>query len=353
MKTSRIARITAALAVFGLAAAWIGTIPVPASAQETAPPRLGLPIDCHFGVSCWLVHLVDLDSGPGIADYACGGHTYDGHKGTDIAIQDGAAMERGIPVLASAAGVVKAKRDGMEDKMPDKAFRDTKKDLYCGNGIVIDHGGGWETQYCHMRRGSVAVKPGDKVARGQKLGLVGHSGFASFPHIHLSVRHRGRPIDPFLGLATPEAGKVRTSCGTVPEALWTNAATKALVRPLTEIFNAGFAAEKPKHRAIRGGLYHAKALSRRSPVLIFWAETWWVRAGDRMQVRIAGPEGETVVEHASTLDKDQPIRMVFAGTKKPGLFWPPGTYVGTARLSRTGDGKTMNFDIRREVVIRD
>ncbi|MEK9752567.1 MAG: M23 family metallopeptidase [Rhodospirillaceae bacterium] len=341
------------MTVLALSAAMAALAPAtPVRAQASEPPRFGLPIDCHLGGSCWLVNLVDLDSGPGVRDYACGRNAYDGHKGVDIAVRDGTAMERGVPVLAAAEGVVKAGRDGMPDQMPDKTFRETKKNLYCGNGIVIDHGGGWETQYCHMRWGSVAVKPGDKVDRGQKIGMVGHSGMAEFPHVHLSVRHRGRVIDPFLGLATPAAG-LPASCGRAATALWTKAAAQALARPMTEVFNAGFAAQTPKALAIRDGLYHAKALSRRSPVLIFWAETWWVRAGDRMTVKIVGPDGAVVVEHASTLEKDQAIRMVYAGRKKPGLFWPAGTYVGTARLSRAEGGAMRHFDARREVIMRD
>ena len=41
-----------------------------------------------------------------------------------------------------------------------------------GNGVVIDHGGGWISQYSHLRSGSVRVHPGDRVSAGQPLGLV-------------------------------------------------------------------------------------------------------------------------------------------------------------------------------------
>ncbi len=349
--TARLARLAVGAAI--CVAVWcsmgFGVEPVAVAAE---PPKLGLPIDCHMGKSCWVVNLVDLDAGPDTRDYRCTSHTYDGHKGVDIAVRDLAAMERGVAVLASAAGVVKAMRDGMPDRVPDATFRQTKKNLYCGNGIVVSHDGGWETQYCHMRRGSVTVKRGDKVTRGQKIGLVGHSGMAEFPHVHLSVRHMGRVVDPFLGPGRT-AGNSPAACGPGADALWTKAASRVLAAPMTAVFNAGFAPEQPKPRAIRKGLYQAKALSRRSPVLVFWAEAWWVHAGDRLEIRIAGPDGATIVEHANILPKQQALRMAFAGRRKPGLFWPAGSYVGTARLSRTEAGKIRHFDLRREIVMRD
>ena len=161
--------------------AGLGMATFPAWGAEAKPPALGLPIRCMPGKDCWLVNFVDVDPGPGRRDYACLKRTYDGHKGTDIAIRDLVAMKKGIPVLASAAGVVKATRDGMRDVDVTLAGLESVKGRECGNGLVLDHGAGWETQYCHMRRGSVAVHKGDSVNRGQKLGLVGISGRAQFP----------------------------------------------------------------------------------------------------------------------------------------------------------------------------
>lgn len=313
--------------------------------------ELGMPIDCEVGESCWVVNLVDIDSGPEWRDYACGKRNYDGHTGVDIAIRDLAAMQTGVPVLAAAPGVVKAVRDGMPDKMPDDDFRRRFKHLYCGNGLVVSHGDGWETQYCHLRRGSLLVEAGDRIKRGQKLGLVGHSGKAEFPHVHLAARQRGKVVDPFLGV--DGATKRKDPCGPSASALWNGAALSALTRPMTAVFNAGFAAEKPKDRAIRAGLYKAKALSRRSPVLIFWAETWWVRKGDRLELSIAGPDGAVIVKHASELPKRQARRMVFAGRKKPALFWRAGTYTGIARLTRRENGEIRQFEARRKIVLRD
>ena len=79
---------------------------------------------------------------------------------------------------------------------------------------VIRHGDGWETQYCHMRRGSITVLPGDRVAMGQVLGQVGMSGESEFPHLELSLRENGAVVDPF----DPDGA---ITCGVSDETLWT------------------------------------------------------------------------------------------------------------------------------------
>jgi murein DD-endopeptidase len=321
----------------------------PVFSSELDSPKLTLPIDCQLGDSCWLVNLVDVDSSADVRDYRCGQHSYDGHKGVDIAIRNLAAMEKGVAVLAAAPGVVKGVRDGMPDKMPDESFRRRFKHLYCGNGMVVTHAAGWETQYCHLRKGSVAVKAGDQIKRGQKLGLVGHSGMTEFPHIHLAVRRAGKVIDPFLGDQPLSKSVCRTSTGT----LWTASTLSALSAPMTAIFNTGFAAEPPKDRAIRKGLYNAKALSRRSPVLVFWVETWWVRQGDKLEIIILNPDRQVIVRHTSLLPKKQARRMIFAGQKKKGLFWPGGVYTGEVKLTRTEDGKTRRFFGHSKIILRD
>ena len=72
-------------------------------------------------------------------------------------------MRAGVRVVAAAGGVVKATRDGMTDV----SVRDTGPEAVAGreagNGVLIEHGGGWQTQYSHLRSGSVSVEPGERV----------------------------------------------------------------------------------------------------------------------------------------------------------------------------------------------
>jgi len=63
-----------------------------------------------------------------------------------------------------------------------------------GNCVVLDHGQGLLTLYLHMSE--FKVKEGDKVERGQVLGLVGGTGRATGPHLHIAVRWQGVYVDP-------------------------------------------------------------------------------------------------------------------------------------------------------------
>ena len=72
-------------------------------------------------------------------------------------------MAAGVQVLASAPGVVRGIRDGMPDQPPEGRLTHDFGAMNCGNGVLLAHDGGWETQYCHLRRGSVEVAVGDTV----------------------------------------------------------------------------------------------------------------------------------------------------------------------------------------------
>ena len=78
-----------------------------------------------------------------------------------------------------------------------------------GCGIFsIDHGDGYQTRYCHMRHGTVSVRKGDSVKRGQQIGLIGASGMAEFPHVEIAVSKDGKTLDPVTGRAL-DAGCLR------------------------------------------------------------------------------------------------------------------------------------------------
>lgn len=70
-----------------------------------------------------------------------------------------------------------------------------------GNMVLIDHGNGYETLYGHLSK--ALAKVGEKICRGEQLGLVGTTGRTTGPHLHFEVRLNGRPKDPlpFVELA--------------------------------------------------------------------------------------------------------------------------------------------------------
>jgi len=63
-----------------------------------------------------------------------------------------------------------------------------------GNLVTVDHGGGIESRYAHLS--AVAVRVGDRVRRGDVVGLVGSTGLSTGPHLHFEVRIDGVPTDP-------------------------------------------------------------------------------------------------------------------------------------------------------------
>lgn len=100
----------------------------------------------------------------------------------------------GAPVFAPGDGTVRVARDGMADNRkgaPPAFDRDAlMKDLslFLGNHVVIDHGNGEYSVLAHLRQGSVAVTPGQRVARGARVGAMGMSGDAFLVHLHYQLQ---------------------------------------------------------------------------------------------------------------------------------------------------------------------
>ena len=304
-----------------LVAAVVASVAMPVAADV---PRLSLPVDCTLGTGCFIQNYVDRDPGPGATDHACGPLTYDGHQGTDFALPDLAAMRAGVAVLAAAPGVVRGVRDGMPDIAANAAGAPPLDGRDCGNGVAIRHADGWETQYCHLARGSVAVQPGDSVAAGDRLGRIGLSGRTEFPHLHLTLRRDGAVIDPF----GPDAAG---ACGPAGDPLWAD--------PLPYVpgglIAAGFADAIPAFDAIKAGAAAAASLPSDAPALVLWGHVFGGRAGDEMTFRIDGP-GDVVLHETVTLDRTRARLFRAVGRRmRDGLR--PGDYTGTVTLMRGND----------------
>jgi murein DD-endopeptidase MepM/ murein hydrolase activator NlpD len=94
------------------------------------------------------------------------------HAGIDL------AAGPGTPVTATAGGVVR--------------FAGTGEGY--GNTILLDHGAGVESRYGHLQK--LSVTRGQRVERGQLIGLSGNTGRSTAPHLHYEVLVNGRPVDP-------------------------------------------------------------------------------------------------------------------------------------------------------------
>ncbi len=299
------------------------------AAPATPPIILESPIGCRVGEVCQIQQYFDHDPGPAAKDYRCTGETYDGHDGTDIRVPDMAAVRRGVPVLASAAGTVRGGRDGMEDVNVSKiGGRAAVANRECGNGVVIVHPGGWETQYCHMRKGSVLVKAGQAVSTGQTLGMVGMSGDAEFPHVHLSVRHGADKIDPFAYGAAPGA------CAT-GASLWSKTAQAQFAYRSPAVLNTGFSAG-----AVSGDEVEAAAVSpatRQGAGLVAYVRAIGLKQGDVAALRLSGPNGAEVGANTSApMNHDKAEWLMFAGRKRPAEGWAAGRYHAIFEVRRQG-----------------
>lgn len=96
----------------------------------------------------------------------------------------------GMDVIAVADGVVRSARDGEEEHRPLSAQPEpaslTANGLF-GNYVVLEIQPGVFASYAHLQRGSVKVRPGDSVHRGDLLGRVGQSGNSAAPHLHFQL----------------------------------------------------------------------------------------------------------------------------------------------------------------------
>lgn len=300
--------------------------------------RLDLPVDCVLGETCHIQHYVDRDLSARSRDYTCGPTSYDTHKGTDFALPTLSDMQRGVNVLAAADGTVAALRDGIEDLYYGPRTAAQIKGRECGNGLVLRHEDGYETQYCHMRKGSVAVKEGQRVSRGDVLGQIGLSGKTQFPHLHLSVRKDGAVIDPFD--ATD-----RAKCGIHGASLWAD----EIKYSHGGLLQIGFSNTIPKYDAVRRGTAAQSELPGDAAGLVLFAFAFMGRAGDQVQFTILDPKGQVFLENTVALPRAQSRFFRAAGKKLRAASWPGGTYSGQVSLIRDGqpiDEATITVQVK-------
>jgi hypothetical protein len=303
-----------------------------------APPaahaiELGLPLNCEMGRTCLVQNYVDHDRSGGTSDYRCGTLTYDGHDGTDFRVPTLALQRSGVDVLAVADGQVLRTRDGVADRSVSAPDAPSVAGQECGNGAIIAHADGWETQYCHLARGSLRIKPGDRVKTGQPIGQVGLSGKTEFPHVHLTVRLRGEVVDPFA------FGASAGSCGG-GTALWSASLRDELSYRAPAVLNTGFAGGRVTMEQVEAGDGAEPHLGQGAGALVAFVRTIGLKRGDVQRLAITGPDGGIIVDQTEKpLERDKAQFMLFAGRKRPPDGFKPGSYRADYFVER--DGKVV------------
>lgn len=296
---------------------------------ERIGPVLELPVDCVIGETCAIQNYVDRDPGPGVRDYACGGRTYQDHNGLDIRTPDMAAQRAGVNVLAAADGQVVRLRDGVADVSVRAAGLAAVEGAECGNGVVIDHGGGWETQYCHLAQGSLQAAVGDRVRAGQPIGRIGLSGQTEYPHLHFTVRRDGAVVDPFA----PAAGEGRVCEPSNP--LWSDAAQAALAYQTGAVLNAGFSAGAVTLEAVEEAAVTPPAAH--APALVAYVRAIALEAGDVQHLRLTAPDGAVLAEtRIDPLESAKAQYLTYVGRRTPSDGWPSGRYLAEYMVDRAG-----------------
>jgi Peptidase family M23 len=247
-------------------------------------------------------------------------------------------------VLAPANGIVKALRDGEEDALKTDGNFDAVQGRECGNGIVIEHKMGIVTQLCHLKKGSITVKVGDIVKRGDAIAQMGASGRTQFPHLEMNLRIDDDPIDPFSGNLAD--GK----CGDLSKTLWDEATLKALEPKAGEVIDMILTDRILANKDIDLRQDAWPQMTAQSAALVLAVRSINLQAGDIQEIELKNQAGEVLAKNRfDALPRNQAVYVANAGLRRKDAPWPQGTYTGVFRVLREGKTyleQSADFEIR-------
>ncbi len=154
---------------------------------------------------------------------------------------------------------------------------------------------------------------------------------ADFAQVHLSVRHDGKIVDPFLPDANGKCDPNARGPG-----LWEPAAAAAFPYKNGEMIGAAFAGAAPDVNALELDDQDIAPLSPTSDAFVLYGRFINLKKGDRVNFTALGPSGELFDESAAPLDRDKATFVAFIGKRRGKDEWPKGRYDGRVSLIRDG-----------------
>ena len=294
--------------------------------------ELAFPLQCKVGDDCHVQYYVDHDPGPAVQDYQCGGMSAPKQKGTSIRLADTNEMIKGFEVLAASSGDVISIQNSIPDQVLNDQVKQNLKGQECGNNVVIDHGSGWITQYCHMMRGSVIVVPGEGVKGGQPLGLLGLSGFTTYPHLEFILKKDDQFVDPFHSAAGG------SQCGENINSLWMD--PEAIPYPDSQVISSSFSETIPQLKEVVLGKHHPAFLPHTIKRLVFWVQIIGAKKGDVHSIIIYDQRGRIIAQSVkNVLSASQPVGIFSIVHEIGSGKFAPGLYKGGFVVERDVNGE--------------
>ncbi|MBC7790303.1 MAG: M23 family metallopeptidase [Anaerolineae bacterium] len=177
-------------------------VPVARQAADIGPPLRGgvwLTANGPSNASGHRRALIPIDGKPSIAQrFAIDYVKVDDktRRSTGDSLKNANYYAQGVDALAVADGIIVAIKDSIPENIPGIMSRAVPITLETvgGNHVIIDMQDGRYAFYAHLQPGSLRVKVGDRVRRGQVLGLVGNSGNSTEPHLHFHISDGNSPL---------------------------------------------------------------------------------------------------------------------------------------------------------------
>ncbi len=280
--------------------------------------KFNTPIQCKIGEDCFLLNQLEK--------VGCGQLPFSTKDGVMFIAKHDALVRDGIKILASQNGKVKAVRSNVDDQ--DKS---TVSIAPCGNGIIVTHANGYETQYCYLHKDTIKLKKGDKVKEGQELGLMGMSGNINYPAMLFTLKRKNKHIDPFTNNHKSEDCVYNHD-----KSLWNPETIKTMIHSETIITNYGFTTEEPEIAKARNGDYNTMTIAGNTNIIGYFIDLIGVYEGDLIIIEMLSPDGYKIVSYQKKFVDFNPRAFAHIVYKNQSQKLNEGEYKISFKLLRQG-----------------